>query len=238
MTQLHTKPVKPQSEWLTPQDKRVIKYVAYAGGTLLVGGIAFVATRHLLRKTKAGKAEKETLNEGTPENFAKRLKMAFDNDGWWGTNVVEVRKVFTEIPDLSTFSVVSKKYEELTKQSKGALYRDLEEELTSSEYYEIQSMLKSKPPKPGQKPVFNWNAAYAMVHRIKAAFNYTILGMPSTDKGALESALNAIPSLYAFAMVKVAYKKEYGREIEADLDSELDVFDFSWKKIVYSKPRN
>lgn len=234
-TQLHI--TKPKQEWLSPQDKRIIKYAVYAGSTILIGGVVFLTARHFLRKTKSGKAEKESLNDGTPQNFAKRLKMAFENDGWFGTNVVEVRKVFTEIPDLATFTKVSQKYEELTRQSKGALFKDLTEELTSSEYYEIQSILKAKPAKPGQKPVFNWNSAYAMVHRIKAAFDYTILGMPSTDKGALESALNQIPSLYAFAMVKVAYKKEYGHEIEADLDSELDVFDFSWKNIVYSKPR-
>lgn len=236
VTQLHTQKLK--EEWLTPDDKRVIKYAVYAGSTLLIGGVAFFTARHFLKKNKAGNAEKESLNEGTPENFAKRLKMAFDNDGWWGTNVKEIRKVFTEIPDMTAFTKVAAKYEDITKQSKGALFKDLTDELTTSELYEMQSILKGKPMKPGQKPVFNWNAAYAIIHRIKAAFDYTVLGMPSTDKGALENALNQIPSLYAFAMVKVGYKKEYGREIENDLDDELDVFDFSWKKIVYTKPRN
>lgn len=229
----------PQSEnWLTPDDKRILKYAAYAGGTVIIGGVVFFTARHFYRKNRANKAETQSLNDGTPENFAKRIKMAFDNDGFWGTDVEALRKVFTEIPSQEEFSKVVSKYEAITKGAKGSFYKDLTEELTTSEYYEMQSILKGKPTKKGAKPVFDWNAAYALSHRIKAAFDYTILGMPSTDKGALESALRQIPSLYAFAMVKVVYKKEYGHEIETDLDSELDVFDFSWKDIVYKKPRN
>lgn len=233
--QLH---IPSKGEWLTPTQKRILTYVAFTGGAIAVGGVSFLIIRHFVRKNKSNKAEGQSLTDGTPENFAKRFIMAFDNNGFWGTNVVEVRKVFTEIPSQEVFSKVAEKYEALTKQAKGAFVKDLTEELTTSEYYEMQSILKSKPAKPGVKAVFDWNAATAMSHRIKAAFDYTILGMPSTDKGALETALRQIPSLYAFAMVKVIYKKEYGHDIETDLESELDVFDFSWKDIVYTKPRN
>lgn len=227
-----------KDEWLTPEDKRILKYAAYAGGVVLISGTAILTTRHFIRKSRANRAETQSLNDGTPENYAKRIKMAFDNDGFWGTDVDALRKVFTDIPSQEEFSTVVSKYEAITQQSKGAFYKDLTEELTTSEYYEMQSILKGKPLKKGGKKVFDWNAATAYSHRIKAAFDYTMLGMPSTDKGALEAALREIPSLYAYAMVKVVYKKEYGHEIEIDLDDELDVFDFSWKDIVYSKPKN
>lgn len=226
------------SEWLTPEDKRILKYAAYTGGTILIGGAAALTARHFIRKSRAGRAETQSLNDGTPENLAKRIKMAFDNDGFWGTDVDALRKVFTDIPSQEEFATVVSKYEAITQQGKGAFYKDLTNELTTSEYYEMQSILKAKPFKKGGKKVFDWNSATASSHRIKAAFDYTMLGMPSTDKGALESALREIPSLYAFAMVKVVYKKEYGHEIETDLDDELDVFDFSWKDIVYTKPKN
>lgn len=239
LTPLHTpNSGQGRSAWLNEKDKRILKYAAYTGGVLIIGGATYLTIHHYYKKSKANKAQTQSLNDNSPENFAKRLKMAFDNDGWWGTNVDEVRKVFTDIPDMATFQKVSDKYEALTEGSKGALYKDLTSELTSSEYYEMQSILKGKPLKPGQKVIINWNWGVAMAHRIKAAFDYTILGVPSTDKPALEAALNQIPSLYAFAMVKVAYKKEYGHEIENDLDNELDAFDFSWKKIIYTKPRN
>jgi len=226
-----------KNDWLTPADKRILKYAAFTGGIIIVGGVAYFTTRHIYRKRKSNKAEGQSLNDGTPENFAKRIKMAFDNDGWWGTDVEALRQVFTEIPNQETFIKVVTNYEAITKQEKGSFFRDLTSELTTSEYYEMQSILKGKPGKAADKPVFNWISANAMGHRIKAAFDYTILGMPSTDKGALETALRQIPSLYAFAMVKISYKKEYGHEIEDDLNSELDVFDFSWQEIIYKKPK-
>lgn len=229
---------KQSNEWLTPEDRRILKYAAFAGGTVVISGVAVLTARYFIRKSRANRAETQSLSDGTPENYAKRIKMAFDNDGFWGTDVEALRKVFEEIPSQESFAKVVSKYEAITKGSKGSFYKDLTDELTTSEYYEMQSILKNKPKKTGDKKVFDWNSAYALSHRIKAAFDYTILGVPSTDKGALESALREIPSLYAFAMVKVVYKKEYGHEIETDLDNELDVFDFSWKGIVYTKPKN
>jgi hypothetical protein len=225
------------SEWLTPGDKRVIKYAAFAGSTVIIGGVVFFTARHFYRKNRAGNAQTQSLNDGTPENYAKRIKMAFDNDGWWGTDVEALRRVFIEIPSQEEFSTVVSKYEALTKGSKGSFYVDLTKALTTSEYYEMSNILKGKPKKKGEKAVFDWNAAYAMSHRIKASFDYTILGLPATDKGALEAALREIPTLLAYAMVAVAYKKEYGTELEDDLNSELDIFDFSWKDIVYTKPK-
>jgi hypothetical protein len=225
-----------KSEWLTPTDKRIIKTAGYVGGGLIVGSILFLIGRHVYRKKSAGNAETKTLNDGAPENYANRIILAFHNDGWWGTNIKELRTVFTEIPDQQTFFKMVDKYEALTKQPKGAFYKDLTKNLTSSEYYEMQSILKGKPMKPGEKAVFNWNVAYSVSHRLKAAFDYTVWGVASSDKGALETALRDIPSLYAYAMVRVAYKKEYGHELEDVLSSKLGVFDFSWKDIVYAKP--
>ena len=225
-----------KNEWLNTKDKRMVKVAAFIGSGLIVGSVLFFTGRHFYRVQQSKKTETKSLNDGSPENYAKRLKMAFDNNGFWGTDMDEVRKVFTEIPTQEDFVKVADKYAELTKQNKGAFFKDLTDELTTSEYYEMQSILKGKPLKKGIKAVFDLNFATSVSHRIKAAFDYTIIGMPSTDKGALEKALREIPTLYAFAMVKYAYKKEYGHEIETDLNSELDAFDFSWKAIIYTKP--
>ncbi len=218
------------------KDRRILIYTGI-GIIVLTAGSLFAY--HKYKAHQASKAEGKALTNGTAENLAKRLHIAFLNDGWWGTDVPMVRKVFQDIPFQTFYKVdVRKAYDKVTAQSNYALDRDLSDELTATELAEMTAILNSKPVNKGDKPAFTMQTAYTFAHRIKAAFDYTILGMPSTDKGALEIALRQIPSLYAFAMVKVAYKKEYSHEIEDDLDSELDVFDFSWKDIIYKKPRN
>lgn len=216
------------------RDRRIIIYGASVFILLTVGGVFL---HYKIKAKKASKAEGKALIDGTAQNLAKRLQLAFLNDGYWGTDVKLVRKVFQDIPyrDFYTNDIRSE-YDNITKQKDKSLDRDLADELTATELSEMTAILNSKPIKKGQKPVFDWTTAYTFAHRMKAAFDYTIMGMPSTDKGALEAALKQIPTLTAFAMIKIAYKKEYGNELEDDLNSELDIFDFSWKSIVYTKP--
>lgn len=217
------------------RDRRIL---IYTGSAIVVLTVASIFAYHKYQAHKASKAEGKALIDGTGQNYAKRLQLAFLNDGWWGTDVPLVRKVFQEIPYQEFYyKDVRSEYDNITKQNNKSLDRDLADELTATELSEMTAILNSKPIKKGQKASFTLQTAATFAHRIKAAFDYTILGMPSTDKGALETALRQIPSLYAFAMVKVVYKKEYGHDIENDLDSELDVFDFSWKDIIYKKPR-
>jgi len=227
--------IPKEKSGLNETDKKLVRIAVYTVGTAVIVGGFVIAGKKIYYNHKAKKAGRQTLTDNTPENYAKRLQMAFENDGWWGTNVEQVRQVFTEIPNKKVFIDVTKSYKDITKGNE--LYADLASELTSSEYYEIQNILSAKPDRAGQKAIFDMKAAIAISHRIKAAFDYKVLGLPGTDKGALKVALDEIPSLYGFALVKVAYKKLYGTEIENDLDSELGIMDFSWKDIVYTKPK-
>lgn len=226
---------KEKKSWLTETDKKVGKAAVYTIAGLLLAGSGYWAVRNALRNRKLVKSERQAFTEGTPESYANRIKMAFENDGWWGTNIPALREVLIEISSKEVFAKVAKAYKDQSKG--GEIFHDLKSELTTSEYYEMMNLLAAKPQKSGTKKSYDWAWATALSRRLKASFDYTIMGMPGTDKGALKAALEEIPSIYAFAMVKVMYKKLYGHEVEEDLDDELDTFDFSWKDIVFSKPK-
>lgn len=218
-------------------DRKLRRVTIYTLGTIALGTAAFFTARHFLRKNKANKVEDASLTDNTPENFAKRLKMAFDNNGWWGTDVEAVRAVFVDMPSKTDFALTVRAYAGLTKNTHN-LIADLTDELTTTEYTEMQNILAGKPDKKGQKQVFDVNKAIALAKRFKAAFDYTILGLPATDKGAVKQALIEVPTKYYWAVEKVVYKKLFGSDLESDLDSELDIFDFSWKAIINAKPNN
>lgn len=103
----------------------------------------FLLARHFYKKTRATISQKHSLEEGDPATFATQLKMAFDNDSYfgWGTNEKMVMQVFNDIPSKSMYSKVQKEYSRLYGRSLNA---DLEEELSSDEYNELIRILNTK----------------------------------------------------------------------------------------------
>lgn len=230
------KPIKyddDKKSYLNETDKRVIRVAAYAFGSAIVGTALFFAGRHIYRNATKNKEQNVSLDDNTEANFAKRLKMAFDNDGWWGTDVDAVRRVFVELPSKEAFADVMKSYKKLYTRN---LVEDLTDELTTSEYYEVQNILAAKPAKKGEAQVFDTETAKKFAKRFKAAFDYTIMGMSATDKGALIQVFTEIKTQVIFELIKRAYKSIYGAGLDADLDSELDMFDFSWRDLIKQKP--
>lgn len=226
---------KKEKKWLTEADRKVIKVAVYTISGLALAGTGYWAVRKYITSRSRKRSQKEAFKEGTMESYANRIIMAFENDGWWGTNVSALRSVLKEVPSKDAFAKVIVEYK---KQTEGKeFFADLKSELTASELLEMMNIIAAKPQKTGTKKGFDWTSATAMARRLKASFDYTIVGMSATDKGALKAALEEIPSIYAFAMVKVMYKKLYGHEVEEDLDAELGIWDFSWKDIVYTKPK-
>lgn len=218
---------------LNDTDKKVLRVAAYTIGTVTVGGILFFVGRHIYRNTISNREQTQSLTDNTDSNLAKRLKMAFDNDGWWGTDVEAVRKVFTEIPSKDVFSEVIKSYKKLYQRN---LVEDLTDELTSTEYYEMQNILAAKPDKKGTIKSFDGTMAVSLAKRINAAVNYKVMGMPSTDEDAIRQALTEVPSQQAWKIIKVAYQKLYSVSLESDLDNDLGLFDYSWRDIIQKKP--
>jgi len=120
--------------------KAVVIYSTLGLGTAT--GLFFLG-RGLYKKIRANQSEKHSLEEGDPATFAKQLKMAFDDDNYfgWGTNEKMVKQVFNEIPTKSMYSKVQKEYLKMYSRSLNA---DLEEELSSDEYNELIRILNAK----------------------------------------------------------------------------------------------
>lgn len=120
--------------------KTVVVYSSLGIGTAT--GLFFLA-RHFYKKALANHSEKRSLEEGDPATYAKQLKMAFENDNYfgWGTNWNVVKQVFNELPSKSMYSKVQREYLRMYSKSLNA---DLEDELSSDEYNELIRILNEK----------------------------------------------------------------------------------------------
>lgn len=120
--------------------KTVVTYAALGLGTAT--GFVLLA-RYYFKKALKVNADKGSMREGDPSAFARQLKMAFDNDNWmgWGTDVVLVRQVFSQIPSKTTYAKVQKAYAALYNRTLNA---DLQSELSSTEYNEMILILARK----------------------------------------------------------------------------------------------
>jgi hypothetical protein len=120
--------------------KTVVVYSSLGVGTAT--GLFFLA-RHFYKKSVANQSEKRSLEDGDPATYAKQLKMAFENDNYfgWGTNWNVVKQVFNELPSKSMYSKVQREYLRMYSKSLNA---DLEDELSSDEYNELIRILNEK----------------------------------------------------------------------------------------------
>ena len=87
-------------EGFTP--KEIITYSLL--GVVVLGGSFFIG-RRLVRKVRSDSEEKKTYEEGNEATMAKQLKMAFDNDMWfgWGTDEEAIRKTLQAVPSKEVF---------------------------------------------------------------------------------------------------------------------------------------
>ncbi len=187
-------------------------------GTVVAVGGTIWAVSHFIRRANENREQKKSLDEGTPATYAKQLKMAFDNDGWWGTNVPLVRKTFQEIPSKDFFRKVEKSYSALSKGEN--LNKDLESELTATEYNEMKNILSSKPDKQGGV-VNNTNIYKNWAERLKAAFDYTVGFFSATDEDAIRAVFQELPTQSAYVQVEKTYFNLYGTKLYDDLIAEM-----------------
>lgn len=122
-----------------------IKFYGTWGAISLVAATGiFFGVRYLVREVKQDSAANDSLNPGAASNYASRLKMAFDNDMWWGMGTDEelIYTVFREIPSKAVYDDVIKAYSNLYKGAN--LNTDLQDELDTSEYQKVVEILNSK----------------------------------------------------------------------------------------------
>jgi hypothetical protein len=198
-------------------------------GLLLLGGSFFIG-RKLIRQARANTEEKKTFEEGNAATYAKQIKMAFENDMWWGwgTNEEALRKVIRSIPSKEEFKKVIHSYQKLYARS---MMADMQDELTTNEYNEMLAIIATKPERGAStiEQQLSPEQYRAWAKRLRAAFSVNTWGfLPyGTDEDAIKAVLMELPTQAAFQQTANAYKQEYGDDLSRDLQSELAPWEMS-----------
>ena len=203
-------------------------------GLGIVGGGVFFG-RKLVLKGVANKEEKKSFEDGTPATYAKQIKMAFENDGWWGTDTEKLRTTLREIPSKQVFLKVQESYKKLYNSN---MITDMSDELQTTEYNEMLQIIGTKPDKTGGKPLNPTLNYDGWAKRLKAAFDKSYGFLPGTDEEAIKAVFNEMPSQKAFIMTGIVYNKLYGSNLMTDLKGELEMWAYGdYMKIILSKPK-
>ena len=203
-------------------------------GIGIVGGGVFFG-RKLVLKGVANREEKKSFDEGTPATLAKQIKMAFENDGWWGTDTEKMRTTLREIPSKQVFLQVQASYKKLYNSN---MITDMSDELQATEYNEMLQIIAQKPDKTGGKPTNPILSYDGWAKRLKAAFDKEYGFLPGTDEEAIKAVFNEMPTQKAFIMTGIVYNKLYASNIITDLKGELEMWEYNdYMKIILSKPK-
>lgn len=217
-----------QGSWTTKE--RVIYGLLIAAG---VGGTIWLG-RKIILDVISNKEELKSFDEGDPATTAKQIKMAFENDGWWGTNTEALRRALMAVASQEEWDSVIQSYQ---KQYHANLIRDMADELQSTEYNEMMQIIGSKPAKKGQAAPATQYRAWAK--RLKAAFDKTYGFLPGTDSVAVSVTLQEIPTQAAFVKAGVEYKTLYGTNLFDDLKAEAEFGQYDeWLKIIVNKRKS
>jgi hypothetical protein len=221
----------------TPQEGFSLKEkLLYGLGTIVIVGGSILIGRKIVLNRIANREENFTLDEGSAATYAKQIKMAFENDGWPGSNTAELRRIMIEIPSKKDTTKVAGSYKRLYNRN---MYSDMQSELQSTEYNEMLSIVAEKPTKAGKrgKPVDMSKKYDEWAKRLKAAFDKTYGPFPGTDENAIKAVFTEIPTQADFAQVGTHYQKLYGTSLDDDLHSESQFGEYSdWMKIITTKP--
>lgn len=234
VTTYQPKPLPVQAVQPTQQDKETWtlkeKVLFSLLGVVVVGGTIYIGRKIILNKI-ANKEENKSFEDGTSATSAKQIKMAFENDGWPGTDTEALRDTLREIPSKEEFAKVVKSYQKLYN---GNLIKDMSDELQTTEYNEMLQILAAKPEKKGQAPS---PVAYtAWAKRMKAAFDKEYGFFGGTDAEAIIAVFNEIPTQTAFVKVALEYKRLYGTNMLEDMKSESEFGQYDeWMKIITAK---
>lgn len=199
-------------------------------GLVGVGGTVWLG-RKMILNARANKEQNNSFEDGSSATIAKQIKMAFDNDGWWGTNTTALREALVSVQSQEDWDKIIKSYQKLYNSN---LLKDMSDELQSTEYNEMLQIINAKPKKRGQAPTGNQYRAWAK--RLKAAFDKQYGFLPGTDDAAIVATFNEIPTQTAFIQTAVEYKKLYGTNMLDDLkgESEFGQYD-QWMSIIVKK---
>jgi hypothetical protein len=218
-----------ESEGLSVKEK--IVYTLLVGAAL---GAAIHFGSRYVKKVRANKSDSKSFQDGNAQTTAKLIKMAFENDGQFGTDTKALRRILTSVKSKQQLSEIATEYQ---KQFGRGMYNDMYKELQSSEYKEMLQIAEGKPEKTGG--VVSGTVLYkSWAVRLKSAFDKMYSFFPGTDEVAIRTVLQEIPTQRAFINVGVAYYKEYKTQLLDDLKSELSSSDYTDSlMLITNKPK-
>ncbi len=205
-------------------------------GVLLLGG-AVMLGRAIVKKATASNEQRKTYTEGNTATYAKQIKMAFDNDGWWGTDKDVLRQVIRVIPSKAEFRKVMTSYQKLYGRN---LLADMQGELKTTEYNEILAIISTKP-EHGEETVNEVTAEklQSWAKRVRAAFEISYGPFPGTDEPAIRAVFLEIPTQEAYRKMATVYQSMYGNSFTDDLRSELELWEYApMMQLISGKPKN
>lgn len=206
--------------------------IGISAGVVIGAGVYFIYRE--VKKSKEKKSDSKSFEDGTPQTIAKQIKMAFENDGYPGTDLEKLRAIMLALKSKEQFKQVQDEYE---KQFHTLLLQDMKNELKSSEYDEMLYIKESKPDKAGGKVLLdtlykNW------ARRLKAAFDKTYTIFPGTDEKNILAVFSEIPTQKAFIQTGLAYYRIYKANLITDLKSELEYWEYpDYMKMIARKPK-
>jgi hypothetical protein len=187
-------------------------------GVLAVGvaGLTFWGLQKIVQEAISNKEENKTLDEGSSATLAKQVKMAFDNDGWPGTDEVALRRVVSQIPSKEELEKVIRSYAKLYQRN---LLEDMADELTTSEYNEMLYIISAKPLKTGGQVTPSYEG---WAKRLRSATEQYNMGFwPGTDEDAINTVFNEIPNYSAYKQMESTYQRLYGVSLYDDLTGDM-----------------
>jgi hypothetical protein len=207
-------------------------------GLVVLGGSFFIG-RSIIRQARSTSEEKKTYEEGNAATSAKQVRMAFENDMWWGWGTDEdaLRKTIRAIPSKEEFKKVINSYQKLYAQS---MMADMQAELTTSEYKEMLAIVAAKPEKGNtiQQTQLSPLQYQSWAKRLRAAFEISYWFVPGTDEDAIKAVFLEIPTQAAFAETAKVYQSLYGNNLLSDLKSELEFYEYDpMMEIIMKKPK-
>ncbi len=209
-------------------------------GVIVLGGSFFIG-RSIIRKARSTSEEKKTYEEGNAATYAKQIKMAFENDMWWGWGTDEdaLRRTLIAIPSKEEFRNVINSYQKLYARS---LMADMKSDLSTSEYNEMLAIIATKPERgTAAIQIQSTPQQYqAWAKRLRSAFNVSTWGfLPyGTDEDAIKTVFLEMPTQAALLETTKAYYQLYGDDLMSDLKSELDIWEWaSMMSIMEKKPK-
>ncbi|MEZ4921877.1 MAG: hypothetical protein R2780_01785 [Crocinitomicaceae bacterium] len=222
---------------LSPEQRKIITNVAIALGISLVAAAAIWFGIRMVRNQIANSEENKSFGKDKHATWAKQIKNAFDNNGWWGTDEELLRRTLREIPSKEDFKKVQASYRKLYTGAN--LVEDMTGELKQTEYNEMLAIINAKPEKAkdAKNGVVIYDP-YGWAKRINAAVNYQWLGLFwGTDEDAIMAVAQEMPTQQAYFDTAQAYFSTYGVGLMTDLKGDLDSATLNQlRKVIVSKP--